>query len=206
MRNLRYILIAVAAIVVLMAGALLYLRYRTSSNANESNTNAAANTNTPTNTQPVVVNTNTNTAPVNTNTANTNIQPVTTEFSEASLKSIARSFAERFGTYSNQSNFENIEHLLPYMTERMKKWANTYLDDKRTNPVYAGIYHGITTKSLSIETVSYDTSAGTAEFMIKTQRRESTGSTSNSQLTYQDVQIKFRREQGVWKVDEAWWK
>ena len=202
-------MIAVAGVVVLLAGALLFMRYRKVGVTNQSNVNATANTNqiANTNTNAIISNANNaNTNSTNTNTVITNTTPTTTEFSEASLKSIARSFAERFGTYSNQNNFENIEHLIPYMTERMKQWATNYLEEKRANPVYAGIYHGITTKSLSIDTVSYDTNAGTAEFMIKTQRRESTGSTSNSQLTYQDIQIKFRRDQGIWKVDEAWWK
>jgi hypothetical protein len=200
-------MIAVAGVVVLLAGVLLFMRYRKTGVTNQTNTNTPVNTNQAANTNAVVSNTNNaNTNSTNTNAVITNTTPTTTEFSEASLKSIARSFAERFGTYSNQNNFENIEHLIPYMTERMKQWATNYLEEKRANPVYAGIYHGITTRSLSIETVSYDTSTGTAEFMIKTQRRESTGSTSNSQLTYQDIQIKFRRDQGIWKVDEAWWK
>lgn len=201
-------MIGVAALVLLLAGVLLYLRYRNSGETNQSNDNATINPNQTTNTNQVVVNSNvnTNTAPINTNVVVTNTQPSSTEFSEASLKSIARSFAERFGTYSNQNNFENIEHLLPYMTERMSQWANNYLAEKRANPVYADIYHGITTKTLSITTVDYNTSAGTAEFLVKTQRRESTGSTSNSQLTYQDIQIKFVRDQDIWKVDEAWWK
>lgn len=203
---MRYILIAVAAVVVLLAGALLYLRYRGASTTNQSNVNTNSNQNSNNNIPVSNTNNNTNTSPGNTNTVNGNTNTSTGDFSEASLKSIARSFAERFGTYSNQNNFENIEHLIPYMTERMKQWATNYLEEKRTNPVYAGIYHGITTKSLSITTVSYDTSDGTAEFLVKTQRRESTGSTSNSQLTYQDIQIKFKREQGIWKVDEAWWK
>lgn len=202
---MRYILIAVAAVVVLLAGALLYLRYRGAGTTNQSNVNVNSNQNTNSNI-PVSNNNNSNTPISNTNTSNVNANINTSDFSEASLKSIARSFAERFGTYSNQNNFENIEHLMPYMTERMKHWATNYLEEKRANPVYAGIYHGITTKSLSITTVSYDTSDGTAEFFVKTQRRESTGSTSNSQLTYQDIQIKFKREQGIWKVDEAWWK
>ena len=47
---------------------------------------------------------------------------------EVSASSITKSFVEKFGTYSNHSNYESIKELLPYMTESMATWVeDTYI-------------------------------------------------------------------------------
>ncbi len=182
---------------------------------NSNNENIPANTNTANvNTEPVNNNTPqniNNNADSNTNYSNSNANNsgnTNTSLSsgEASLRAIARSFAERFGTYSNHSDYENIEHLLPYMTNQMKKWAVGFIEDQRSEGAYAGIYTGTTTKAMSVTTRSYSEDENEAEFLVSTQRKESTGSTSNSRIFYQDIQIKFLKEQSVWKVDQAWWR
>lgn len=214
MKGLRIVIIVVGALVVLTAVALVVLRLTAktntnsnqpsdsnqvnSGNANAANANANQNTNQPANANSAA-NDNQN-SQVNTNT---NATGTTTE---ANLKAIARSFAERFGTYSNHSNFENIEHLLPYMTESMKDWAEKFLKDSRKKKPDSSVYYGMTTRTMSVKQVSYDSEKGSAEFLVKAQRKESTGTTSNARVFYQDLQIKFIKEQSVWKVNEAWWQ
>ena len=40
------------------------------------------------------------------------------------VHSFARSFAERFGSFSNAADFKNITELKPFMTNRMVAWAD----------------------------------------------------------------------------------
>lgn len=206
MKILRVILFSLIVIAVLLAVAIVVVKYVRQpkvetpiTNTNTNNQNATTNQNLNSNQSPV--NENESVEPIV--NLPTNSSPSTVE---ASLGSIARSFAERFGTYSNHSNYENVSHLMPYMSQKMKNWATDFLEDKTANPDYSGIYHGLTTKALSAQTASFDASAGQAEIIVKTQRKESTGTTANSTITYQDIAVSFVKEQGVWKVDDAVWR
>ena len=126
---------------------------------------------------------------------------------EADLKRVAMSFAERFGSYSNQSNFENIEHLKIYMTDSMAAWADRYVEETRAKNADTSVYYGITTESLKVETILFDEANNQAEFMITTQRKESHGTTSDLNVFYQDIKIVMvRTAEESWLVSEAWWQ
>ena len=123
---------------------------------------------------------------------------------KAELSRIATSFVERFGSYSNQSNFENVDSLRVYMTDGMEKWSDDFVKSYRQNNPETSIYYGITTKAISTKLAGF--SDKEAAFTITTQRKESTGTTDNSRIYYQDISLKFAKEQGVWKVNEAKWQ
>ncbi len=127
------------------------------------------------------------------------------ELNEADLAKMASSFAERFGSYSNHSNFGNIRDLKIFMTKKMQIWADRFISDQ-VKDNYSDIYFGVTTKSISTETKNFDESEGLASMLVKTQRRESTGSTNNISTYYQDISIMFTKENGSWKVDGATWQ
>lgn len=126
------------------------------------------------------------------------------ELDEMDLAKIASSFAERFGSYSNHSNFGNIRDLKIFMTKNMQAWADNFIAEQSKDS-YASAYYGITTKSISTEVGSFDQSSGTASILVKTQRRESKDTISNSVTIYQDIIINFIKENGSWKVDSANW-
>jgi len=117
------------------------------------------------------------------------------------------SFAERFGSYSNQSNFANILDLKIFMSERMKYWADSFiLEQNKRNSANNDIYYGITTKSIAKEMRDYDEDIGLATVLVQTRRREATGASSNySNIYNQDIMITFIKENGAWKVDSANW-
>jgi len=110
-------------------------------------------------------------------------------------------FAERFGSYSNQSNFENLLDLKMLMTERMQNWVDSLVVAGNSN---SGVYYGITTRTLNTEIKKVSEDA--AEVSVSTQRQESVGAEVNSKVYYQDVLISFVKEGGLWKVDEARWQ
>jgi len=125
---------------------------------------------------------------------------------ETSLAALARSFVERYGSYSNQSDFENIEVLYPFMTDRMRAAAEASTAANRANrvPGSADSYTGITTKALAIKVRSQTVSA--AQVQVSTQRIESNIKTSSPRVYYQDIILTFEYKGGEWKVDEAEWK
>lgn len=123
-----------------------------------------------------------------------------------SIARMASSFAERFGSFSNQSDYKNISDLKPYMTVKMKKWADSYIAENRANGV-SNIYYGIITKSVTYEYLSYDDDMGSAEIVVKARRRESVGISSNTtNVFYQDIKISLIKENGAWKIDSAYWQ
>ncbi len=126
--------------------------------------------------------------------------------SKYDLMRMAASFAERFGSYSNQSNFSNILDLKMFMSQRMKTWADTYVLEHRYDKQQLDIYYGITTKAIGKEILTYDDDIGRASVLVHTRRREATGLTSNaSEVFSQDVTIKFIMENSAWKIDSAFW-
>lgn len=140
----------------------------------------------------------------------TTVQPVSplkkAEVKEEDLARMAASFAERFGSFSNQSDYGNIRDLQIFMTETMKTWADNYVNDAREKKGDTSIYYGIITKAISTTVNKFDSDTGLAEILVKTQRRESTGVSGNSTTFYQDIVIKYRRESGAWRVDGIYWQ
>ena len=140
----------------------------------------------------------------------TNVQPVSplkkSEVSGDDLARMASAFAERFGSFSNQSDYGNIRDLLIFMTATMKNWADNYISDARSKKGDTSIYYGIVTKAIAATINRFDGDAGQAEILVRTQRRESAGASGNSSTFYQDIIIKFLRENGVWRVDGIYWQ
>jgi hypothetical protein len=125
---------------------------------------------------------------------------------EAALRTIALTFAERFGSFSNQSNFENLNNLRDLMTVKMKGWVDNYVIEQRNNFNAEAGYYGITTQALSVIITSFDESLGRADAQVNTQRQESKGSTQNPRVYYQSLSLKLVKTDSGWKVDEAAWK
>jgi hypothetical protein len=125
------------------------------------------------------------------------------ETNKSNVLVLASSFAERFGSFSSQSDFQNIRDLFPFMTASMKIWAENYIEIQKAN-VNPEIYYGVTTKAISRKFLYFDENS--AEILISTQRRESTGAMANETITYKDMELKLVKESEEWKVDGVWWK
>jgi len=122
------------------------------------------------------------------------------------LKRMAISFAERFGSYSNQSDYENIKDLRIFMTAAMAAWSDGYIEKVAAGRAATAIYAGVTTTAVANEMKKFDADAGQAEILVRTQRREATVTTGNAANRYEDILISFIKENNVWKVDAARWQ
>lgn len=125
--------------------------------------------------------------------------------SREDLQKMASSFVERFGSYSNHSDYDNITSLQTLMTEEMKEWAQEFVEEKK-NEEYSGTYQGVTTNALTSEIDNFSPNAGQADVVVTTQRRESNNTKSDSNTYKQDITVSFVKDDGVWKVDAARWE
>ncbi len=124
---------------------------------------------------------------------------------EANLKAVANTFTERFGSYSNQGNFQNLEDLRDLMTVKMKGWTDNFIQQQKVAMGDDSIYYGITTKAISATIATFEASLGRAEVVVETQRQEAKGSTINPKVFYQKMQLKLVQTGEGWKVDEVNW-
>ena len=123
---------------------------------------------------------------------------------EADIKAIAMTFAERFGSYSNEGNFSNLTEAKDLMSARMQEWAKNLTTSQENNSPES--YYGVTTIAVSASIDSLDQSLGTAAVTVTTQRRESKVSTVNPRVFYQKLILKLVNNGAGWKVDEATWQ
>jgi hypothetical protein len=125
---------------------------------------------------------------------------------EQELARIASAFAERYGSYSNQTNYENLEALLVFMTSSFSQSTQTFIAQEREKSRDTTIYYGITARAVSVGTRSLDESAGTASFAVSTFRKETIGSSSNAKTFREECVVDFRKDGGAWKVHAVEWQ
>lgn len=116
---------------------------------------------------------------------------------EFTVINLAKSYAERFGSWSTDNLGHNLEELLPLSSNRMKNYLNSIKLDPATE------FNGITTKSISAEILFIDTAR--AEVMVRTQRITTDDSLAET-VSYQDIQISLVNSGNTWLVDTAFWQ
>ncbi|MDD5341374.1 MAG: hypothetical protein PHC97_02955 [Patescibacteria group bacterium] len=197
-RRRRLILLIVLILLILIISFAIYYFYffqqlSPLSNSNIQNTNTAQNFNT--NGLPTII-------------ANVNMTPaqIQQQANENEVLFFAMPFAERFGTFSNQSDFVNFSELKSQMTAATINWVqNTYIPSLiKLYPKSS--YYGIETKALSSDFNSLDENQGTADVLVKTQRIEYKVSLSNPRIFYQNILLKLVKSGQIWKVNGVYWQ
>lgn len=160
-------------------------------------------------------NTNTNvnaltnrTGVVNTSRPQTNVNaPIPQPPSpETALQRIAVAFAERYGSFSNQSDFGNLESVLPYMTTSFQNRTRTLIVSERAKKRDTSIYYSLTTRSGRVATETFDENATTAVFLVTASRSEAIGSPVNVKRYEETLRVTMSKEDGAWRVANAAWE
>lgn len=140
-----------------------------------------------------------------TETVATTQRPVISEEEKlkAQLAKTAKAFTERYGSYSNHSDFENLRDLEPFITRSLQSSFQQIINRGSSNDP---IYFGVTTKVLKATLEQFAPNQNLIEFKVSTQRHEVVGSTVNSRTYYQDLKLQMLQEGGVWKVNEVEWQ
>jgi hypothetical protein len=125
---------------------------------------------------------------------------------ELDMERLASSFAERFGSYSNQSDFRNITDLKIFMTDKMKVWSSDHIQKLREGNKFNENYYGITTKAVSRKVIEHDEQLGKAMIIVSTRRAEATDRIENTTNVFsQDLTLTLLKVGADWKVDSAYW-
>ncbi|MBT5338046.1 hypothetical protein HN858_01455 [Candidatus Falkowbacteria bacterium] len=120
-----------------------------------------------------------------------------------SVRAVATTFVERFGSYSNQSEYAGFEELASIMTQSMASWVkNTYLPQLKKEHDPKGYFYSIKTSApvveISVEEENF------VEIIVKTQRLEKTD--NSSQTFNQDIVLELVKQDGEWAIDGAFWR
>lgn len=134
-----------------------------------------------------------------------NIEVTAEDVAKATAQTVAKNFAEIYGTYSNQSNFQNVEGSLPLLSVAYRAEMSAFLASARASYKPAAEYKGVTTVVLNMITESMDDAKGKAVVLVKTQKAESTGAQDTYTTKYQDMRVMLVKESGNWLVDDSEW-
>lgn len=117
------------------------------------------------------------------------------------LKQLAFSFAERYGSYSNQGGYKNLADLKSLMTSKMINQVDDFTTETRLS---GGDYEGYDTRALTSEFLEF--SETRAKVSVGTQRFHYQGDSANPEIFYQDLTLYLVKAGNDWKIDEAYWE
>ena len=120
---------------------------------------------------------------------------------EVAPETIARVFAERFGSFSNEADFANITSLMDLCTTLMQEKLEGIMESSSINP--QSEYHGISTNIISVTVVEKTDLTSIVE--IQTQREESVGNPSDTTVRYQTMRVYLDKWGTDWLVNDFVW-
>ncbi|MDO8559797.1 MAG: hypothetical protein Q7S23_02045 [bacterium] len=128
--------------------------------------------------------------------------PVTKEpKTQATLEALAKTFAERFGSFSTHGGSTNLQQLQPLMTEQFAVTARS----AQQQVLLGDGFYGVTTKVLSAEIVALNSEETEAQVVVQTQRSE-TRTGGGRQQFYQKLTVTLVKNTAGWRVDGASWQ
>lgn len=131
-------------------------------------------------------------------------EPLSVEEKQArSAETVAKIFVERFGSYSSESEAQNLEDVLPLTTLPYRATLEAQIA-KLQAAEPADEYYGVSTRFISSTTVAMNGDAAT--FDVVTQREEAVGSVSNTSVKYQTLRLELELVGEDWLVDSAIWE
>ena len=135
----------------------------------------------------------------------TTIDPVNVpQIQEVSAGTVARTFIERIGSYSSESDYQNVNDVLGIVTKELSQRLQKDAEKARAQSPDNGGYYGISTSYIGAKNSKESDTAIT--LLVQTQREESFGSPGNSTVRYQSVEVTLIKEGQDWKVSEYTWK
>ncbi len=119
----------------------------------------------------------------------------------ATPNTVARIFVERFGSYSTETDYANVDDVMPIATSSLQKRLQTLAEEARR--AVAGSYYGVSTNVIKV-TVESQTDAA-ATLLVKTQREEAFDSPGNTSVRYTDIRVEFVKVGEDWFVNDFSW-
>lgn len=119
---------------------------------------------------------------------------------EREARQLAEFFTARFGTYSSDSRFANLDDLEGFMAPEMVAWTRQF----RAEPIKREGYFSVTTAAGAAERRAFSLENKSAEFNLTVLRTEKAG--EKSETYRQRVDVGLRQDaSGKWKVASVVW-
>lgn len=121
-----------------------------------------------------------------------------------SASTVSRIFVERFGSYSSESDFANVDDVMSLATPSYQAELEDLVESYRRQFDENAGYTGISTIVIGVKTLSE--SETEAAFLVTTQREEAVGNPGNTTLRYQDAEVYLVKSGDDWLVNDLIWK
>ncbi|HLD27382.1 MAG TPA: hypothetical protein VJB39_00845 [Patescibacteria group bacterium] len=141
-----------------------------------------------------------NTSDGESQTDTTSPAPAPTPAAQSAMAT-ARIFAERYGSYSSDSNFVNLDELEPLASAQLM----AELERLKAAADFSQGFYGVSSKALKVEATILDEAVGAAEIKVNLQREE-TRQNSQPFVYYQDIILSLIRSGDAWLVNRAEWQ
>lgn len=121
------------------------------------------------------------------------------------LTRLASAFAERYGSYANVGDFENLLDLKPIMTAALAASTDAYVASARAGSPPTS-FLGVTSRAVNAEALVLDEGVGVATVSVDLLREERLADNTKAQPYYQRLVLSFVKTDGEWKVSRATWE
>ncbi|HBU06818.1 MAG TPA: hypothetical protein DEB09_01915 [Candidatus Magasanikbacteria bacterium] len=183
----KKIFIIIGAILAFVLLIFLYFFFLSKPSTPGNNEDALTNDKTGTN--------NTNNIKYNSPGTNNTGEIIKEDPEKLSAKQTARTFVERFGSYSNQNDNEHIADAILLSTTEMVDWLETQKLDKSYD------YSGMTTRVISMSVEKIDENSATV--LVDTQQLKEIE--MNKEIGQRSGRVELLKVNGDWKVDGFFW-
>lgn len=136
-------------------------------------------------------------------TPTTDAVNVSEQTEQSQVLRLARIVIERYGSFSNRNNFENIRSLEPFMTEAFTKTSFDYISNNQEDGI-GGDFYGVSTAAASLELSAFQENQS-AQVTVQTRRVETRAGQDNTQFN-QTAVMEFQNVDGHWKVSGITWQ
>ncbi|MBI4407393.1 MAG: hypothetical protein HY565_02730 [Candidatus Kerfeldbacteria bacterium] len=195
--NRKLIIAIIGAAVLLLVGLVIIWFIVSRVPADDTNTAS-------TNTNQVRTNTDTTTTTTTTDSTTTDTTQDTTvvvqQDDQQAITSSSRSFTERFGSYSSDTNFENIERSRYLMTDTMSQQADKLISQGQDNSTFFSIESDVT----GVTFTDYTDGATGATVEVAVRQKKTVGQQA-AVYSNQIARLTLKKVGGSWKVDSFRW-
>jgi len=131
------------------------------------------------------------------------VVPPTEAAQRAEAERLTRMFVERFGSYSNFSDFTNITSLQQFMTPSMQTYTLGLM--KKQSETGVNQYVGITSQLISLVITKFQLGhSATVSFVV--QQETQSGLNAPIQTSYKDGTLDLEYRDNQWLVDGIYYK
>lgn len=115
---------------------------------------------------------------------------------------VARAFVERFGSFSTQSDYTNIQDVMVLATPELQGQLDEIARSARSE--ISSSFYGVSTKVIGVETLKE--TVDSASISVATQRQETFDTPENTSIKYQDIELAMVRVGDDWLVSSFAWQ